>query len=354
MTYASIILPYELKKNEINENPKTTQSLKGKLTSAMQKGGAAIKNAIQNPGATFQTLGKYLQDNEDKILNKFSGIALAQLLANGKVTNQDALDYLFLGFAPALDQQAIAMGYSGATQMKDAIKNGTINVGSFVSGFSKVQKSIVDFKNAQKNKEMQKANNIIELDVTLNYNEQYQSESPDRRVENGMSWQEVLHNLPEIFSLECGLQDGRRYGVEEFKGYLTQLRASKQVFKMVIGDGELSNVTIQDFRPSVLGARSGLDYTLEIKKMHIGSVELTPITIEPLDVNLYKQDEKGVASGISGNINTPNVVNNPTTGNTKLTPNKKQSMWAYTTDLGGGNAAKGALKLMGFGNDENL
>lgn len=356
MTYASIILPYDLKLFKVNENPKTTQSLKGKLTSAMQKGGAAIKNAIQNPGATFQTLGKYLQDNEDKILNKFSGIAIAQMLANGKVTNQDALNYLFLGFAPALDKQAVAMGYSGATQMKDAILNGNINVGSFVSGFSKTLKGITDYSNGQKNKNDEKSKYILEIDVTLNSNEQYQSESPDRRVENGMSWQEVLHNLPEIFSLECGLQDGRRYSVEDFKAYLTQLRESKQVFKMVIGDGELSNVTIQDFRPSVLGARSGLDYILEIKKMHIGSVELTPITIEPLDVNLYKENKTstGVSKGVSGNISTPNVANNPTTGNTKLTPNKKQSMWAYTTDLGGGNAAKGALKLMGFGNDENL
>lgn len=356
MTYASIILPYDLKLFKVNENPKTTQSLKGKLTSAMQKGGTAIKNAIQNTGATFQTLGKYLQDNEDKILNKFSGIALAQMLATGKVTNQDALDYLFLGFAPALDQQAIAMGYSGATQMKDAIKNGKINVGSFISGFSKVQKSIVDFKNAQKNKEMQKANNIIELDATFNHNEQYQSESPDRRVQDGISYQEVLHNLPEIFPLECGLQDGKRYGVAEFKAIITQLRDSKTVFSMTIGDEQLNNLVLQNFSPSVLGARSGLDYTLELKKVHIGSVELTPITIEPLDVNLYKENETstGVSKGVSGNISTPNVVNNPTTGNTKLTPNKKQSLWAYTTDLGGGNAAKGALKLMGFGNDENL
>lgn len=354
MTYASIILPYELKKNKINENPKTTQSLKGKLKSAMQKGGAAIKNAIQNPGATFQTLGKYLQDNEDKILNKFSGIALAQMLSDGKVTNQETLDYLFLGFAPAMDQQAIAMGYSGAQQMKDAIKNGKINVGSFVSGFCKVQKSIVDFKNGQKNKFEQKANNIIELDITLNYNEQYQSESPDRRVEEGISYQEVLHNLPEIFSLECGLQDGRRYSVEDFKAYLTQLRESKTVFKMAIADEEMKeNLVLQNFSPSVLGARSGLDYTLEIKKVHVGSVELTPITIQPPPKELT-EGASGENSGKAGNVNTPNVVNNPAISNPKLTPTKRQSLWAYTTDLGGGNVAKGALKLMGFGNDENF
>lgn len=363
MTYASIILPYEYKKSKLNDNPKTTQDLKGKLKSAMQKSGAAIKNAIKNPGATFKTLGKYLQDNEDKILNKFSGIALAQMLASGKVTNEDALNYLFLGFAPALDQQAIAMGYSGATQMKDAIKNGTINVGSFISGFTKVQKSIVDFKNAQKNKEKQKDYKILDVDAVFNHGEQYQSESPDRRTETRNSYQDVLHNMPEIFSLECSFSDLKHKGEmtsNQFKGYLKQLRESKTPFGMVFKDGETdidkyTNVVLQDFSPSVLGTRSGIDYTLELKQIHIGSVELTPITIEPLDISIYpeKDNNGGVGAGL-GNVNIPNMVNNPATSDTKLTPNKKQSMWAYTTDLGGGNAAKGALKLMGFGDNENL
>ena len=216
MTYASIILPYSLTKYDVNENPKTTQSLKGKLTSAMQKGSAAVKNAIQNPGDTFQNLGKYMQTAE-KTVSKFSGIAVAQLLANGQVTNKDALDYLFLGFAPALDQQAIAMGYSGVTQMKDAIASGSINVGSFVSGFSKTLKGITDYTNGIKNQNAQKENNVKELDIVLNHNEDYQSEAPDRRVEAGKSFQEVLHNLPEVFAFDCGLQDGRRYGVSEFK-----------------------------------------------------------------------------------------------------------------------------------------
>lgn len=359
MTYASIILPYELKKNDVNSNPKTTQSLKGKLKSAMQKGGAALKNAVQNPGATFKTLGTYLQSNEDAILNKFSGIALAQMLANGKVTNQAALDYLFLGFAPALDQQALAMGYSGVTQMKDAILNGSINVGSFVSGFSKTLKSVTDYKNGIKNKMEQKKNNIIEIDITLNHSEQYQSESPDRRVQDGISWQEVLHNLPEIFSLECGLQDGRRYGVEEFKGYLKQLRDSKQPFGMVFSDGgneidTYKNVVLQNFTPSVMGARSGLDYTLELKNVHIGSVEVTPIVIKKLDYKIYQDYEstgKGIGAG-STNVNIPNYVKNPASNSTKLTSNTNQSMYARAYDLGQGNVAKGVAIMMGIGNED--
>lgn len=336
MTYASIILPYDYKKAYLNANPKTKESLKGKLTSAAHSG----KNFLENAGKVYDVLGDYMQTAEETIC-KFSGIALAQMLANGKVTNQAALDYLFLGFASAMDQQAISMGYSGATQMKDAIANGTINIGSFVSGFSKTLKGITDYRIGQKNKNDEKSKYILELDVTLNYNEQYQSESPDRRVENGISYQEVLHNLPEIFSLECGLQDGRRYSVTDFKAYLTQLRDSKTVFSMTIGDEQLDNLVLQNFNPSVVGARSGLDYTLELKKIHAGSVELTPITIEPLDVNLYTENDKngrGIGKG-AGNITTPNYVDNPIDDMFKGPPKNMNMtpMYYFGVELPGAN-----------------
>lgn len=336
MTYASIIFPYDYKKAYLNANPKTKESLKGKLTSAAHSG----KNFLENAGKVYDVLGDYMQTAEATVC-KFSGIAVAQMLANGKVTNQEALDYLFLGFAPAMDQQAIAMGYSGATQMKDAIKNGTINVDSFVSGFSKTLKGITDYRLGQKNKNDEKSKYILELDVTLNHNEQYQSESPDRRVENGISYQEVLHNLPEIFSLECGFSELKgRYTLTEFKGYLKQLRDSKTVFSMTIGDEQLDNLVLQNFNPSVVGARSGLDYTLELKKIHVGSVELTPITIEPLDVSLYSQNESGagIGTGVS-NVNIPNYVDNPVddmfkgaSKNMNMTP-----MYYFGVELPGAN-----------------
>ena len=345
MTYAQIILPYEPKKTDVNSDPKTKQSLKGKLTSALKNAPNTIKGAIQNPGATFADLGKYMQTAENMTC-KFSAIGLAQLMADGKITNQAALDYLFLGFAPALDKQAVAMGYSGVTQMKDAMLNGSINVGSFVSGFSKVLKGGIDYANTQKSKQEQKTNNILEIDVVFNHNETYQSEAPDRRVENGMSFQEVLHNLPEILSIDCGLQDGRRYTNQEFKGYLTALRESKMVFDIVIGDENLQNVVLQNFTPAVNGAISGLDYTLELKKVHIGSGELTPITIGKAPQRVSDSTIGNNAGGI-GDVNTPNTVNNPANPNNNLTPNKKISMWAHLSDLGDGNVAKGVGKWFG-------
>lgn len=330
MTYASIILPANPKKFDVETPAKSVQSLSGKLTSAMQAGGAAIKNAIQNPTETMKTLGKYMQQSSDKILNKFSGIAVAQLLANGKVTNQEALDYLFLGFAPAMDKVSLALGYSGATQMKDAIANGTINVGSFVNGFCTTLKGVTDFKNELLSKQTTKEENAIEIDVTLNHSEQYQSETPDRRVQDGINYAEVLNNLSEVFSLDCGLQDGRRYSVADFKSRLTLLRDSKQVFSMNIGDNLVNNLTLLDFSPVVAGSRSGLDYTLQLKKINVGSVELTPITIQAIPDQVVETEGGGTGTGGSiggGDVSLPNSVLNPIANDlSKLIPNKNRSI----------------------------
>ena len=203
MTYANLILPYDPTEQEVTTSPKEKLSLKGKLTSALKKAGAGIKNAVTNPGQTMKNLGKYMQQNEDKILNKFSGIAVAQVLATGKVTSKQAADYLFLGALPALNQTYSALGYSGVQQMKSALMNGTINVGQFINGFTKALKAGTDFNNKVKNIDSFKNKKVIQLDVTYSHGEQYLSEIGDRRVQEGITWAEFVHNLPETFSLTC-------------------------------------------------------------------------------------------------------------------------------------------------------
>lgn len=317
MTYASITLPYNPKQFETEPSPKSKQALKGRVTSALKNAGSAVKNGIKNHGQTMETLSKYVAATKDTITNKFSGIALAQLLANGNVSNKDALNYLFLGFAPAMDQQAIAMGYTGANQMKDAIANGTINVGSFISGFTNTLKGITDLEKQLNSKATLNQNNIIELDITLNHNEEYQSETPDRRVESGVSYAEVLNNLPEIFYIDCGLQDGKLYSVSEFKGLLTYLRQRKVPFKMTIGEEQINNLVLQNFRPSVLGSRSGLDYTLEVKKVRIGSIELEPVNIQPIP-NVYGETTGEGSGQQKFDTKVPYAVSNPAMPNIHL------------------------------------
>lgn len=324
MTYAKLILPYNITDQQLRTNPKEKLSLKGKLKSALNKAGASVKNAIQNPGQTMSNLGKYLQQNSDTIVNKFSGIAMAQLMVDGKITNKDALNYLFLGAAPALNQTYAALGYSGVEQMKTALTNGTINVGAFVNGFSKTLKTVTDLNNKVKNIENFKAKNIIEIDITYSHQEQYMSESGDRRVQEGLTWSEFVHNLPETFSLNCGIQDGKRYSVQEFKDTLKLLRIKKIPFSIEIDEELTENVILQNFAPSREGATNGLEYTLELKKINSGVIESIDLAVQALPLNI----SDSVAT--SGGIQMPDIAaagGNPYDDIKKVMKNKKRS-WA--------------------------
>lgn len=327
MTYAKLILPYNPTDNQLKVDPKDQQSLKGKLKTAFKKAGATLKNAVENPGDTMKNLGKYLQQNEDELVNKFSGIAIAQLMASGKITNKDALDYLFLGALPALNQTYSALGYSGLEQMKTALTNGTINVGQFVNGFTKTLKSVTDLRNKVKNIDSFKAKNIIELDITYSHQEQYLSEIGDRRVQEGITWAEFVHNLPETFSLTCGIQDGKRYGVQEFKDTLKMLRNKKVPFSIEIDEELTDTIFLQNFSPTREGATNGLEYVLELKKVRVGSVEVVPITIQPLPTEEGETTSNEGASGSATMPKMPNYDKNPYDDAKKIMKNKRRS-WA--------------------------
>lgn len=329
MTYAKLILPYNPTMQDVSASPKEKLSLKGKLKSALSKAGAAVKNAVKNPGQTMTKFGKYLNQNQDKILNKFSGIGIAQILATGKISSKQAADYLFLGALPALNQTYSALGYSGVQQMKSALTGGTINVGQFVNGFCKAEKAVTDLKNKVKNIDNFKAKNVIELDVTYSHQEDYQSEIGDRRVQEGITWAEFVHNLPETFNLTCGIQDGKRYGVSEFKEILKFLRKKKVPFSIEIDEELTDNVLLQDFAPSREGATNGLEYTLQLKKVNIGTVEVAEINIQALPT----QESATTTTG-SGNSTSkvslpkmPQYNDNPYDQTKKIMKNKRRS-WA--------------------------
>lgn len=310
MTYAKIILPYQPTTNEVSVSPEEKQSLKGKLKSALNKAGATVKNAVQNPMQTMKNLGGYLQQNQDKILNKFSGIAVAQLMVDGNLTNKSAMDYLFLGCAPALGQTATALGYSGLGQLKSSLSGGTVNVGSFVNSFQKLLKSETDLKNKMLNIKNFTANNVIELDVTYSHQEQYMSEVGDRRVQEGITWAEFVHNLPETFNLTCGIQDGKRYSVQEFKSTLKLLRDKKMPFSLEIDEEIIDNVVLLNFAPVREGATNGLEYSLEFKKVRIGMVEVVPITIQALPTTVDSSSRTGTGEDVTMPKIT-NQMNNP-------------------------------------------
>jgi hypothetical protein len=288
MTYGFIELPEDIKGilNQEKKDSSSTQKQKANFKDAFAKAGTAIKNSITNPTQTLSNLSTFMNDKNIKavtstisntvnaVTTKFSGIAMAQLLIDGKITSKSAIEYLFLGFAPALNQAGIALGYGGLTQLKNAMLNGSLNVGQFIGGFSKIVKGI--YQEAKINNIVKEFNSDrrIYFDMTMSDSSNMQSETPDRRVEDGNDLSEFCHNMPITYDVQCELQDGKRYSKAEFRGILRDLRDKRTPITLYLGDEHFNNLILQGFNPSGQGSqKGGYEYTLQFKEITKGSVE---------------------------------------------------------------------------------
>ena len=350
-TYGALVLPFDAKKlleeNKTKTNPKTKNTFKGQLRSALNlsPNESLIKGALKSPIQTFETLSEYMKDERSQmsklttvIGSKFSGIAVAQALANGKVTSKEALDYLFMGFAPALGVTGSLFGYSGLTQLKDALSNGSIDVGSLLNGFTRTLKGAVDLKDMLTRKKGRVGGDIIEFDLTISHNENYQSETPDRRVQNGQSLNEYIHNMPDGFDVQCALQEGKRYSKPEFRAIMKLIQKRKEVVSLILGNEMFDSLIITNFSPTNDCSKSGMDYTLSFKKITHSDIDTkTQVIIstkpEGLDEDVNKE-KTGKLSGTKNKKDMPNTNNMDKSINSELSDSsygKNTQGYVWTT-----------------------
>lgn len=274
MGYCALLIPQTVQSSKENKQG-FIESLTGKLTSGLKSGGLNFTNAT----TLFKNTASLLSESSDTIANKFSGIALTQLLVDGKMTNQTAIDYLKQGFPKALGQTAIALGFQSIDQLENALKskNG-VNVQQFINSFQNFGSALSEFTKLKSIRQEVEGYEVIEIDAVLSDNRSYQSETPDRRVEKGQTYQEYIHNMPDIFTLECVIQDGRNYTCDDFEDILLNLRNRKIAFDVVLGETTKKNVVLTNFSPMREG-RGGFNYSLEFKKIDVGSVQLVSLNI---------------------------------------------------------------------------
>nr|DAN24458.1 MAG TPA: hypothetical protein [Caudoviricetes sp.] len=275
MPYCAIMIPQETSAASKEDKADGILSLANKLTSGVTTGGLSFSNVT----TVMKNTAKLIAENSDEIANKFSGIALTQLLTQGKISNETAFGYLTQGFPQALNQTAIAMGFQSVEQLKTALKseNG-VNVQQFIKSFQNFGSALSDFFTGQKTRENTEGYEVIEVDATLSDRRNYSAETPDRRVQSGQTYQEYIHNLPDMLNLECYLQDGRNYSGDEFEDILLNLRERKIAVNVVLGDNIKENVVLTNFTPA-RGASAGYAYSLEFKKIAVGKVQLVPLNI---------------------------------------------------------------------------
>lgn len=272
MSYCALLIP-QLPKNEEEQDQGMFEDIKGKLMSGVTAGGLSLDNAT----TLMSNAANLVADNFTDIAAKFSGIGLTQLLTQGKISNDTAFGYLTQGLPKALGMTAIAEGFQSVDAFKTALQNGQgINVGSVFSSIVSFGTGLNDLFGFMDTKKDVEGFDVIELDAVTNDSRNYSSETPDRRVESGQTYQEFIHNMPDIITLECVLQDGRRYTGDEFEDILLNLRQRKIAINVVLGDVTKESYVLTNFTPT-REAMGGYSYTLEFKKIKVGQVDVIDI-----------------------------------------------------------------------------
>ena len=304
MTYCALMIPQSVKKSESKDGG-FIQSLTGKLMSGLDSGGLTLNNAT----TVLKNTASLINEGVDVIGNKFSGIAIAQLLVDGKITNDTAFNYLTQGFQRALGLTSVAMGFQSVEQLKTALKNENgVNVQQFITSFQNIGSSLSGLMNLQTTKGNVEGFDVIEVDVVTSDSRSYQAETPDRRVESGQSYNEFIHNMPDLLTLNCYLENGRRYSSDEFEDILLNVRDSKVAINIVLGDTVKESYVVTHFEP-IREAIDGYAYILELKKIQVGQVNLVELNI-PTKVSMVKNavtgDNKTDTEKANGYVNPTN------------------------------------------------
>ena len=273
MGYCALLIPQDAISEKSNVGG-FAQKVGGKLMSGLKSGGLSFSNAT----SVLKDTASLISEGVDTVANKFSGIALTQLLTQGKITSETALGYLTQGFPQALGMSSVAMGFQSVEQLKTALKskNG-VNVQQFIKSFQNFGKALSDVASFNNTKRNIEGYQVIEIDAVTDDDRDYSAETPDRRVESGQLFNEFAHNMPDIFTLNCVLQEGRNYTSDDFEGILLDVRKRKVPIDIILGDDTRKTFIITNFHPKRT-ATSGLRYSLELKHIAVGSVSLVSLS----------------------------------------------------------------------------
>ena len=270
--YAYIILPYIKTKNSKRDQQKEGFSLGALMSSAQEL------NFTGKDGVFSQISRGVGQLNE--INSKFSVIAMTQLAKDGRISNEQALNYFCTGFANQLQMTAVSMGYQTVEACVEALRDGSINGTQFLTNIGKYTSTLArqeDISNINREQ-------IIIIDSVLSEQPgERQVETAERRVENGQTLTEFLHNMPETFSLSCAFYEGENYTWSDFKGYIDYLINKKTEITLQLGDEAYDHLVLTQFTPTRDSATTGRLYELAFKKLTVGSVSSTVIENEYLN-----------------------------------------------------------------------
>ena len=243
---AAFYLPIEKLENEkadYNQVAKTENSLLG----------AFAKSHIKKLNIDTFKFSKYLSlQGQTEFAQRYATGALTKIINGEPITNKTMLDSLFNTYAPAFNATLEQTGYNSIVQMKDAAAHGTINVSTFLSGFSNGLSAIQEERDFLYRS--QKYGEEIPVDLVTKCDINYESVGAEHPHDIGKNFMDYIKDFGPVnikVSAHVKNETAEAWNINDYSNKLTDAMVKKEPVVFRIGNTIYEDVVITKYHPVI-------------------------------------------------------------------------------------------------------
>lgn len=256
---AAFYLPIEKLENEkadYNQVAKTENSLLG----------AFAKSHIKKLNIDTFKFSKYLSlQGQTEFAQRYATGALTKIINGEPITNKTMLDSLFNTYAPAFNATLEQTGYNSIMQMKDAAAHGTINVSTFLSGFSNGLSAIQEESDFLYRS--QKYGEEIPVDLVTKCDINYESVGAEHPYDIGKNFMDYIKDFgPVVIEVSAHVKNetADAWNINDYSNKLTDAMLKKDFVVFRMGNTIYEDVVITKYHPVIMNIYDiSFDLTIE-------------------------------------------------------------------------------------------
>ena len=256
---AAFYLPIEKLENEkadYNQVAKTENSLLG----------AFAKSHIKKLNIDTFKFSKYLSlQGQTEFVQRYATGALTKIINGEPITNKTMLDSLFNTYAPAFNATLEQTGYNSIVQMKDAAAHGTINVSTFLSGFSNGLSAIQEERDFLYRS--QKYGEEIPVDLVTKCDINYESVGAEHPYDIGKNFMDYIKDFgPVVIEVSAHVKNetADAWNINDYSNKLTDAMLKKDFVVFRMGNTIYEDVVITKYHPVIMNIYDiSFDLTIE-------------------------------------------------------------------------------------------
>ena len=215
--------------------------------------GALWKSHMKRLNVDTFKLSKNLNlQGKTEFIQRYAVGALTKIINGEPVTNKTMLDSLFNTYVPAFNATLEQTGYNSVMQMKDAALHGTINVSTFLTGFSNGLNAIQEERDFLYRRK--KYGEEIPIDLVAKCNYGYEMQSAEHPVPTGKNFMDYIKDFAKVSIVvhaHVKNESAEIWQMSDFSNKIVDAMLKKQLVVFRIGNTIYEDIVIEKYEPEI-------------------------------------------------------------------------------------------------------